>query len=231
MTKWTLRAHDAALVEQIERSAGVSPVVAQILALRGITHPGDVNSFLDLRMTGLRPPAELPGLEQASEVIFDAVRAGKKILIYGDYDADGMTATAIMCRCLNKIGADVSYFVPNRLDDGYGVNGDSLRKLHDRGAQLIVTVDCGIGSVEEVQLARDLGMQMVVTDHHHIGGELPAADALVHPALPASDEYPFAGLCGAGVAFKLAWSLCQRQCNSEKLPEDYRHMLFGCVSF
>ena len=229
MTKWTLRAHDAHLVEQIERAAGVSPVVAQILALRGITNPGDVNTFLDLRMTGLRPPAELPGLSQAVDVIYSAVSAKKKIFIYGDYDADGMTSTAIMYRCLVKLGADVSYFVPNRLDDGYGVSSESLRKLRDRGAELILTVDCGIGSVAEVKLAHQLDMQIVVTDHHQIGNQLPAADALVHPALPGHD-YPFCGLCGAGVAFKLAWGLCQRHCGSEKLPEDYRHLLFGCVA-
>jgi single-stranded-DNA-specific exonuclease len=229
MTKWILRAHDAHLVEQIERSAGVSPVVARILALRGITSPGDVNTFLELKMTGLRSPAELPGLSQAVEVIYSAVTARQKIFIYGDYDADGMTSTAIMYRCLVKLGADVSYFVPNRLDDGYGVNSDSLRKLRNRGAELIVTVDCGIGSVAEVQLAHELGMKIVVTDHHQVGNQLPAADAVVHPALPGC-EYPFGGLCGAGVAFKLAWAMCQRHCGCEKLPAEYRELLFGCVA-
>ncbi len=140
-----------------------------------------------------------------------------------------MTATAILYRCLVKLGADVSYFVPNRLDDGYGVNSDSLRKLRDRGAELIVTVDCGIGSIDEVKLAHQLGMKIVVTDHHQIGSQLPAADALIHPALPGHD-YPFGGLCGAGVAFKLAWALCQRHCGNEKLPEDFRHLLFGCIA-
>ncbi len=228
-TRWTLRAHDAQLVESIERAAGVSPVVAQILALRGITGSREVTSFLDLRMTGLRPPQELPGLSKAAEIIYDSIIQNKKIFIYGDYDADGMTSTAIMYRCLKRLDADVSYFLPNRLDDGYGVNGDSLRKLADRGAQLIVTVDCGIGSIDEVKLAHELGLTIVVTDHHQIGNSLPEADAIVHPGLPGHD-YPFTGLCGAGVAFKLAWALCQRHCGSEKLPEDFRHLLFGCVA-
>lgn len=229
MTKWTLRIHDAHLVEQIERASGVSPVVAQILALRGVTQPADIDSFLDLRMTGLRAPHDLPGLSQAVEVIYSAVQAGKKIFVYGDYDADGMTSTAIMFKCLEKTGGNVSYFVPNRLDDGYGVNTDTLRKLKDRGAELVLTVDCGIGSIDEVELAHELGMQIVVTDHHQIGNQLPRADAVVHPALPGH-EYPFHGLCGAGVAFKIAWALCQRHCGSEKLPESYRHFLFACVA-
>lgn len=226
--KWILRAHDAQLVEQIERGAGVSPVVAQILALRGVTSPRDVSAFLDLRMTGLRPPEELPGLLQAVDVIYTAVSDKQKIFIYGDYDADGMTSTAIMYLCLVKMGANVSYFLPNRLDDGYGVNSDSLRKLRDRGAELIVTVDCGIGSIDEVNLAHQLGMNIVVTDHHQIGSQLPVADAVVHPALPGHD-YPFGGLCGAGVALKLAWGLCKRHCGCEKLPKEYRDLLIGCV--
>ena len=228
--RWTVRAHDAKLVESIEREAGVSSVLAQILALRGITGANEVTSFLDLRMTGLRGPHELPGLTKAVEVIYDAVENGKKILIYGDYDCDGMTSTAILYRCLTKIGAAVHYFVPNRLDDGYGLNTASLEKLKkQRGAELIITVDCGISSVNEVNHAHELGMSIVVTDHHQLGPALPDADAIVHPALP-DGNYPFHGLCGAGVAFKIAWALCQRHCGSEKLPKDYRELLFGCVA-
>lgn len=227
--RWTLRAHDAQLVESIERHSSVSPVVAQILALRGITRPDQVASFFDLKMTGLRDPHELPGVLQAVEIIYAAVTDGRKIFIYGDYDADGMTSTAILYRCLKLLGGDVSYFVPNRLDDGYGLNIDSLKKLQERGAELIVSVDCGITSVDEVKFAKDAGLQIVVTDHHLPGPFLPEADALVHPALPGHD-YPFDGLCGAGVAFKLAWALCQRHCGSPKLPEKYRNFLFAAVS-
>jgi single-stranded-DNA-specific exonuclease len=213
--RWNLRAHDAQLVRSIESSCGVSPVVAQLLAIRGITRPDDVQSFLDLKMTGLRAPAELPGVTKAVEVIFSAIESKQKIFVYGDYDADGMTSTAILYRCLKILNADVSYFVPNRLDDGYGVSIDALDRIHQRGAKLIVTVDCGISSVKEVDHARSLGIEMVVTDHHH--------------GLP-DDPYPFPGLCGAGVAFKLAWALCQRHAGSPKLPEPLRNFLFGAVS-
>lgn len=227
--RWTLRAHDSQLVEAIERQSNVSPVVAQILALRGITSPDQVASFLDLKMTGLRPPEELPGLPEAVAKIYEAISDKRKIFIYGDYDADGMTSTAILYRCLKLLEANVSYFVPNRLDDGYGLSNATLEKLHQRGAEFIITVDCGIASVEEVAFAKQKGMQIVVTDHHHLGPELPEADAIVHPALPDHD-YPFHGLCGAGVAFKLAWALCQCHCGSPKLPERYRNFLFAAVS-
>ncbi len=227
--RWTIRAHDAQLVESIEKGSGVSSVLAQILALRGIIQPAEIATFLDLKMTGLRPPAELPGLNSAVDVIYQAISDNQKVVVYGDYDADGMTSTAILFRCLKKMGAQVSYFVPNRLDDGYGISNANLKILADRGANLVITVDCGITSVVEVDYAHSLGLQIVVTDHHHPGPELPRADGIVHPDLPGH-SYPFAGLCGAGVAFKLAWGLCQRHCGSEKLPEDYRHFLFAACS-
>ena len=228
--RWTLRAHDARLVQEIERTSNVSPVLAQILAIRGITSPGQVASFFDMKMTtGLRPPEELPGLVEAVATIYSAISLRKKIVIYGDYDADGMTSTAILYRCIKLIGGEVSYFVPNRLDDGYGLSVETLEKLHQRGAEMIVTVDCGISSVEEVRFAKSKGMQIVITDHHHPGPVLPEADGIVHPALPGYG-YPFAGLCGAGVAFKLAWGLCQIDHGSPKLPPRYRDFLFAAVS-
>ncbi len=227
--KWNLRAHDAQLVQSIERASGVSPVIAQLLALRGITRPEHVSSFLDLKMTGLRKPSELPGVDAAVDAIFESIDAKEKICIYGDYDADGMTSTAILYRCLKKLGTDVSYFVPNRLNDGYGVSNENLKKIQERGAKLVVTVDCGITSVAEAKYATSIGLRMVITDHHHVGHELPDVAAIVHPGLP-HDPYPFPGLCGAGVAFKLAWALCQRRAGSEKLPESMRNFLFAAVS-
>jgi single-stranded-DNA-specific exonuclease len=227
--RWSVRAHDIEAIQAIEQTCRVSPVVAQILAVRGLTDPLAINSFFDLRMTGLRNPQSLPGLETAVERIYRAIEAKKRIVIYGDYDCDGMTATAIAFRCIETLGGCVDYFVPSRIEDGYGVNQDSLVKLRDRGAELIVTVDCGIGSVEEIAIAKHLGMEIVVTDHHVIGDRLPEADAIVHPGLPGGD-YPFQGLCGAGVAFKLAWGLCQRHHGSEKLPAKLRDFLFYAVS-
>lgn len=234
--RWTLRAHDAQLVESIERTSNVSSVIAQILALRGISQPAQVQAFLDLKMTGLRPPDQLPGIAEAVSTIYSAINDKKNILIYGDYDADGMTATAILYRCLKMLGAEVNYFVPSRLDHSYGLSIECLDRIHQGniqrvkpGTDLIITVDCGIASADEVQHAKQLGMQVVITDHHHLGKELPDTDAIVHPGLPGTD-YPFTGLCGAGVAFKLAWALCQHDCGSPKLPELHRDFLFGAIS-
>ena len=196
--RWTVKAHDVELIQSIQQTCNVSPVVAQILAVRGITHPEEVRRFLDLKMTGLRPPLELPGMERAVTALHEAIVEQRKIYVYGDYDADGMTSTAILVRCIKLLGGKVAYYVPNRLDDGYGLNRDTVEKLHQRGAELIVTVDCGINSLIPVQRGNELGVTMVVTDHHMISGSLPDAAAIVHPALPGY-EYPFHGLCGAGV--------------------------------
>ena len=199
------------------------------MALRGISSPAAIKSFFNLKMTGLRAPSELPGLDQAVEKIYAAATSGQKICIYGDYDADGMTSTAILYRCLKLLNADVQYFVPSRLDDGYGLSVESLERLIKRGAQFIISVDCGIGSIEEVEYCKSQNVPIVITDHHHVGETLPDADAIVHPALPGYD-YPFDGLCGAGVAFKLAWGLCIAAHGSPKLPEPMRNFLFGAIS-
>ena len=227
--RWSVAHHDSDLIEAIEQNCKVSPVVAQILAVRGITHPDEVSSFFDLKMTGLKPPKELPGLIPAVEKIYSAISARQKIVVYGDYDCDGMTSTAILYRCIEILDGNVGYFVPNRMDDGYGVNARSLEKLKQRGAELIVTVDCGINSVEEAIIAKELGLEMVISDHHVLNGALPQVAAIVHPNLP-DHHYQFKDLCGAGIAFKIAWALCQRHHGSEKLPEKLRQFLFSAIS-
>ena len=226
---WKIRPHDTALIQSIERGASVPPVVAQILALRGITHPDEVSAFLNLKMLNLAKPFELPGMNEACDAILDAIQRNEKIAIYGDYDCDGMTSTAILHNCIELLGGNVTYFVPNRLDDGYGVNTAALDKLHKKEVRLVITVDCGISSVAEVEHANRLGLKMIVTDHHQPGPVLPDAVAIVHPALPGHD-YRFAGLCGAGVAFKIAWALCERKSGSPKLPTPMREFLFKAIS-
>lgn len=225
---WRIQPHDSTAVERLERSVGVPPVVAQLLAARGVTDPDVARSFLDAKLTGLRDPELLPGVPEAADRIHAAVRDRRRIVVYGDYDADGMTASALLLRCLQLLGADVSYYVPSRLDEGYGLNADALRTLAARGASLIVTVDCGIASVDHADLARELGLELIITDHHEPGPRLPAAAALVHPRLPGTN-YPFSGLCGAAVAFKLAWALCQRASQAKKVGEPLRNYLLAAV--
>ncbi len=226
--RWRVRPIDTATVEQFQRAANVPHVVAKLLLLRGIDTPADAQFFLTAKLKDLRDPDLLPGLSDAAQRIFAAVQSQSKITIYGDYDADGMTATAILLRCLKLIGANVDYYIPNRLSEGYGLNADAIRKLAADGTQLIVTVDCGITSIEPAIVAKDLGIELIVTDHHEMGDQLPAAAAIVHPRLPGYD-YPFDGLCGAGVALKLAWALCQLACDSDRVSPRYQQFLMSAL--
>lgn len=225
---WRIQPHDSARVEQLERRTGVPPVVAQLLVARGVENPDQVREFLDAKMSGIRDPELLPGIVEASERIFAAIEAKRRIIIYGDYDADGMTGSAILYNCLRVLGGNVGYHIPNRLDEGYGLNSDSLRKLARDGAELVVSVDCGIGSVQEAEVARQVGLELIITDHHEFGEQLPNAAAIVHPRLPGGD-YPFAGLCGAGVAFKLSWALCQKSSGAKRVSERLRNFLLSAI--
>lgn len=226
--KWRFHQHDRRLVDQLTERSGVSPVVAQLLLQRKITEPDDVLRFLESKLKDLRPPEDLPGLVAACNRIMEGIRKGEEIVVYGDYDADGMTATAILFGCLRLIGASVTYHLPNRMEEGYGLHVESIEKLAQRGKQLIVTVDCGVASLEPARRARELGLSLVITDHHRLAEELPCADAIVHPALPGHN-YPFHGLCGAGVAFKLAWALCQSHCGSARVSDALRDFLLQAI--
>jgi single-stranded-DNA-specific exonuclease len=226
--RWRIHPHDPELVTFLERRARVSPVVAQLLICRGVRDPEQARLFLDAKLTGLRDPELLPGVSAAAERLHAAVQAKRRIVIYGDYDADGMTATGLLHGCLQLLGADVGYYVPNRLDEGYGLNHEALRRLAAHGAALVVSVDCGIGSVAEAETARELGLELIVTDHHHLADRLPAAAAIVHPRLPGG-TYPFDGLCGAGVALKLAWALCQQASHAKRVSPAMRDYLLTAV--
>jgi single-stranded-DNA-specific exonuclease len=226
--KWIFIPHDRSAVEEFARRCNVSPVVAQLLLRRGIVDPAEARRFLEARLVDLRPPEELPGLKQAVECIVAAISRGQHLVVHGDYDADGMTATAIMYRCLTLLGANATYHLPNRMEEGYGLHPDTVDKLADRGKHMIITVDCGVASIEAALRARQRGLSLIVTDHHRFGDALPDVDAIVHPALPGS-QYPFTGLCGAGVAFKLAWALCQQHSGSVRVHDHLRTFLMQAV--
>src|SRR5262245_60137541 len=226
--RWRFQPHDADRIARLEQAAGISPIVAQLLISRGVYEADQARTFLDAKLTGLRDPDLLPGVADAADRIYAAIRARRKLVVYGDYDADGMTGTAILLLCLRLLGADVSYYVPNRLEEGYGLNGDALRSLAERGTSVVISVDCGIASVAEAALARELGLELIVTDHHEFAPELPSAAAIVHPRLPGH-SYPFGGLCGAGVALKLAWAICQRASQAKRVSEPLRNFLLSAV--
>jgi single-stranded-DNA-specific exonuclease len=226
--RWRLSPFDPGRIAQLQQAAGIPAIVAQLLLSRGVYDPAAARMFLEAKLTGLREPDLLPGVCEAADRIHAAVQAGRKIVVYGDYDADGMTGSAILITCLRLLGAAVSYYVPNRLEEGYGLNHEALKNLAERGAQLVVSVDCGIASVAEAETARQLGLELIITDHHEFADTLPQAAAIVHPRLPGS-AYPFGGLCGAGVALKLAWAVCQRASQAKKVSEPLRNFLLTGV--
>lgn len=226
--QWRIYPHSSERIAALERAAGVSAVVARLLICRGLDDPARAREFLDPKLAQLRDPGDLPGVPAAVERIARAIAARERIVVYGDYDVDGMTATSLLVQCLRLLGADAGYYVPHRLDEGYGLNHEALRTLAAQGAKLVITVDCGIASAAEATTARAIGLDLIITDHHEFGPVLPDAAAIVHPRLPGS-AYPFAGLSGAGVAFKLAWALCQQASGAKKVGEPMRNFLLSAV--
>ncbi|MBX7105355.1 MAG: single-stranded-DNA-specific exonuclease RecJ [Gemmataceae bacterium] len=226
--QWRLLPHDPATVDRLARETGLPALLAQILINRGIAERVAAITFVETPMKGLHPPERLPGAAAAAERIWDAVQAKRRICIYGDYDTDGVTGTSILLQVLTVLGGNVDYYVPNRLEEGYGLNIEAVRQLAAGGTELLVTVDCGIASIAEAAEAKRLGLELIVTDHHEFKPELP--DALnVHPRLPGS-EYPFAGLSGAGVAFKLAWLVATRAAGGATVDARVRERLLDAVA-
>ena len=226
--RWRIHSHDGDRIARLQQSAGVSAVVAQLLICRGICDSDAARGFLDPKLTDLRDPNLLPDCCAAAESLHEAIRAGRRITIYGDYDVDGMTGTAILLKCCRLLGAEVDYYVPSRISEGYGMNHEAVRSLAERGTQVLVTVDCGIASVDEAETAHECGIDLIVTDHHEPAERLPRAQAIVHPSLPGRD-YPFAGLSGSGVALKLAWALCQQASGAKRVGQRMRDFLVSAV--
>jgi len=226
---WQLREPQPEKAQHLSRELRISAVVAQLLINRGLERPDQARRFLDTSLSGLHPPELLPGVRDAADRIWQAVQDDRKICIYGDYDVDGVTGTAILYRLLKLMNAQVRIKVPLRLEEGYGLNIPALESLAADGVSVVVTVDCGIASVVEAEAARQLGLELIVTDHHEFKEQLPAAAVLVHPRLPGTD-YPFGGLCGSAVAFKLAWALAQRACGSKRVTSRYKEFLLDAVA-
>ena len=226
---WRFAAHDRAVVVRLAEGLNCSPLLAQVLASRGVQQPAEGREFLSAQMTELHAPDLLPGIAEAADRVVSALKAKRRITIYGDYDVDGVTATSILWHCLTLAGGTVDYYIPCRLEEGYGLNLDAIQKLHEEDPErLVVTVDCGICSLVEAERARALGLELIITDHHTMEEELPVSVTNVHPRLPGG-SYPFPDLCGAGVAFKLAWAICQRLGDGTKASPRMREYLKSAV--
>ena len=208
-------------------------LVDRVLESRGLGDAAQAEAFLNPSMSQLQAPEALPDMDRAATRMLEAVSRGETIAIYGDYDVDGITSTAILFRMLRAISPDarVLTYVPHRLEEGYGVNAGALRSLADDGASLVVTVDCGITAIDEAKVARELGVDLIVTDHHtppKDRDECPDAHSVVHPGLPWA-RAPFADLCGAGVAYKLAWRLATMHCGSDRVHDELRGLLLDLL--
>ncbi len=207
--RWFVHRTNEEFIQYICRSTGVSSVFAQVLVNRGIKTPEDIRAFLEPTIGSIEPPEEIPGMKKAVEIIKGAISSGKKILVHGDYDTDGLTATAIMVRALRRLTPRVYYFIPDRFEHGYGFSEAAVEYAKALGVSLIITVDCGITSFEAVKKARQEGIGVVVTDHHQVKTAregtpiVPPAEAVVNPQLRGdASERP--NISGAMVALKLA---------------------------
>lgn len=183
----------------------VHPLVAQILYNRGVVQIDAVGTFLNNTLTDDTPFA-MQGMEQAVALIRQTITQGGPLVVYGDYDVDGVTASAVLVQTLHSLGGIAKAYIPNREDEGYGLNRDAIRALAAEGIRMMITVDCGIRSLEEVALARQVGMKVIITDHHHLAEAVPPAEAILNPKRPDC-QYPFKDLAGVGVAYKLAQAL------------------------
>lgn len=226
----------AAEAQELAEALGIAPLVAQVLCRRGFTDETAARAFLTPKLKALSDPKDLFGCERAALRLVEAVRAGDTVAIYGDYDVDGVTASAILYHVLKRAQPDakVLRYVPHRIDEGYGLNAEAITMLADAGARVIVSVDCGITALEPAEVAAARGVDLIITDHHEArhDGVLPVAHALVHPDLPPhSDGAPqFKDLCGAGVAYKLAWQFARVWSGSERVTDELRDMLLDLLS-
>jgi len=196
-------------IEAFSASCGISPAMAVILMNRGIKTEKAFVSYMRKSLEDIHNPFMLDDMEQAADRIITALNQKEKIVIYGDYDVDGITATSVVYEFLKSQGADVSYYIPDRFSEGYGINVLAINKIARSGAKLMITVDCGITAVGEVEFAKTQGLDIIITDHHSCREELPKAVAVINPKRPDS-SYPFPHLAGVGVAFKLVLALAIR---------------------
>ena len=196
------------LAAQIAEQCDLPPLLAQLLVHRGCTSLAEAQQFLKPQVQMIKDPTALHDMAPAVDRLMQAIEAGELITVYGDYDADGITSTALMVETLETVGANVNYYVPDRFKDGYGPNQAAYQRLIEAGTQLILTVDNGVSGQEAIAYANAQGVDVVITDHHSLPAELPEAVAIVHPQYPG-DEYPGGDLSGVGVAFKVAWALLE----------------------
>ena len=224
--EWAVRPQQDG-IEELAARLRIPQFIAQVLLNRNISTEDKVQSFLSPKLADLIEPERMPGVVPAAKRIKAAIENGEKIAIYGDYDVDGITSTAILWHLLTMLGANTEYYIPHRIDEGYGLNEEAISQIAENGTNLIITVDCGVTAVTEAALAKELGMDIIITDHHKPGPDLPGAVAIVHPML---EGYANPDSAGAMVAFKVAWGLVNLCKTSAQTPPALRQFLLNATT-
>ncbi|MEX0894156.1 MAG: DHH family phosphoesterase, partial [Balneolaceae bacterium] len=196
-------------VRLLQEKLGVPNQIARLLAIRGIHSFDQAKTFFRPKIEHLHDPFLMKDMEKGADRLSRAIKDGEKVLVYGDYDVDGTTSTASLVIFLREFGVDVTYYIPHRFKEGYGINEEGIRVAVEIGADLIVSVDCGITAVDEAEMVKAHGMDLVICDHHNAGDFLPDAFAVLDPKRPGC-MYPFKGLSGAGVTYKLIEATLQK---------------------
>lgn len=227
--KWLLKEFDKARVLEISKTFGISPLTAIILFNRGIRNDDEIKRFLSNDLDIMYDPFLMRDMDKAVERILSAKKNGEKITIYGDYDVDGITAIAILYKHLSEMGIPVSYYVPDRMQEGYGINRDALDKIKADGSTLIITVDTGITAVEECEYAHSIGLDVIVTDHHECKEVIPDVYAAIDPKRKDCG-YPFKSLAGVGVVFKLIQALDENKSLPDLMDKYADLMCLGTVA-
>lgn len=221
--EWAPLPYDRSAADALAAELGLPPALGALLWQRDLRDPDEARSFLRPSLLELHPPGTIVDLEAAAERLLAAGRAGETICIYGDYDVDGVTGTAILVEALAELGIAARTYIPHRLEEGYGLNRAAITALREEGVDLLVTVDGGSNDPEELELARSIGLEVIVTDHHPVEGDVPAP-FVVHPGRPDAPSES-AELCGAGVAYKLAWGLGLAAAGGDRVSSRFRSFL------
>lgn len=230
MKSWQFYEENNELAEEISNKFKISKLLAQILINKNVTKDDEIEVFLNPKRNNFYDPFLMPDMEKAVERIIKAIENKEKVLIYGDYDVDGITSTTVLKKFLEKLCMTVDYHIPNRLKEGYGLNKEAIEEIAEKGTQLMITVDCGISGVEETEYAKLKGIDVIITDHHEPGEKLPNAIAVVDAKIK-TNRYPFNQLAGVGVVFKLIQALSIRLKLDEKEYLQYLDLVcLGTIS-
>ena len=207
--KWIYSKIDSATIEDVAKVNNISKLLAKIMLARGIDTPEKINNFLNPEISSLYDPFLFNDMDLAVDAVINSINNNEKITIYGDYDVDGITSVAVLKSYLIERGANVAHYLPNRLEEGYGLNNEAIDKIAEDGTNLLITVDCGISAYEEIEYAKSKGMKVIVTDHHECPKVMPEAIAVID-AKRSDSNYPFPSLAGVGVTFKFIQAISKK---------------------